>query len=125
MLTGRRVGAAEAYFMGICDRLIPIEADEITDNAAATARDKENLLLAGAKEEALNAAIALAREICEGGPLATRQLIQVLAGDRLMNESDIGSTVENAGYDGVLETRDRNEALQAFKEKRKPLFKGH
>lgn len=126
MLTGRRVGAAEAYFMGICDRLIPVQPEDDTgEGVAANAKEREASLLARARDDVLNAAIALSKEICEGGPVATRQLVQVLAGSRLLHESDVGSAVENEGYDGVIDTHDRNEALRAFKEKRKPVFKGH
>lgn len=112
--------------MGICDRLIHVQPeDDVSEGVAANPKEREMALLTRARTEALNAAISLSREICEGGPVATRQLIQVLAGSRLLHESDVGSAVENEGYDGVIETHDRNEALQAFKEKRKPVFKGH
>jgi len=111
--------------MGICDRLVQVGMDEnIVDGVAVTAKERERQLLSGAKDQVLDAAVNLAREICEGGPIATRQLIQVLAGRRLLQESDIGSAAENEGYEGVIESEDRNEALRAFREKRKPVFKG-
>jgi methylglutaconyl-CoA hydratase len=35
-----------------------------------------------------------------------------------------GLDFERAAYEPLLETEDREEALRAFKEKRKPIFKG-
>lgn len=36
----------------------------------------------------------------------------------------IGLDFERASYEGLLKSRDRLEALEAFKEKRRPVFKG-
>jgi methylglutaconyl-CoA hydratase len=36
----------------------------------------------------------------------------------------IGLDFERAAYEPLLQTKDREEALQAFKDKRKPVFKG-
>lgn len=36
----------------------------------------------------------------------------------------LGLDFERAAYEPLLETKDREEALRAFKEKRKPVFKG-
>jgi methylglutaconyl-CoA hydratase len=35
-----------------------------------------------------------------------------------------GLDFERAAYEPLLQTKDREEALQAFREKRKPVFKG-
>jgi methylglutaconyl-CoA hydratase len=103
MLTGRRVGGAEAYFLGLCDRLVEIG-------------DEEGMKEGVARQRVLEAAVQLAREICEGGPRALSAVIESVGG---------GEEVENAGYDKVVSTKDRNEALRAFAEKRKPVFVGH
>lgn len=102
ILTGRRVGAGEAYFMGLCDRLV-----EIPDGKLDTAR-----------ETVLEESIKLAREICDGGPIAVREAL------RAVNGWQRGEQAENEAYDVVVKTEDRNEALLAFKEKRRPVFKG-
>jgi len=119
MLTGRRVGAAEAYFIGLCDRLVEMAPD--VHGAAASAVDGERVLLAEARDRALQGAVLLAREICEGGPVATRMLIEAVLGDEGVGSAE---ERENRAYEGVLGTRDRNEALAAFREKRKPVFRG-
>jgi methylglutaconyl-CoA hydratase len=42
----------------------------------------------------------------------------------LLREPSLGLDFERAAYEPLLETKDREEALRAFKEKRKPVFKG-
>lgn len=105
ILTGRRVMGPEAYFIGLCDRLVQITEDEV--NGAGVARGK-----------VLEQAIVMARDICEGGPIATRAAMQALAAWQE------GEASENRAYDMVLPTQDRMEALKAFGEKRMPVFKG-
>lgn len=102
ILTGRRVSAAEAYFMGIADRLVKIEPGE--------GEMKRGM------EGALKEAIDMAAEICQGGPVAVRAALEAVA---YANDE-----VENKQYARVFVTDDRNEALKAFAEKRKPKFTG-
>lgn len=104
-MTGRRVQGPEAYFIGLCDRLVEITEDE--KDAPGVARGK-----------VFEQALSLARDICEGGPVAIRAAMQAVDGWQL------GEKAENAAYELVLPTEDRIEALKAFGEKRKPVFKG-
>jgi methylglutaconyl-CoA hydratase len=71
-----------------------------------------------ARERVLEESIELARQICEGGPIAIRQALKAV------NEWQLGETAENSAYEGVVRTKDRDEALLAFREKRKPVFEG-
>lgn len=105
ILTGRRVSGPEAYFMGLTDRLVEVNEEEA--KAPGVARGK-----------VLGQAVALANDICEGGPVAIRAALQAVNGWRAGEES------ENKAYEIVLPTADRTEALTAFGEKRKPMFKG-
>ncbi|KAF2466685.1 ClpP/crotonase, partial [Lindgomyces ingoldianus] len=105
ILTGRKVGAPEAYFLGICDRLVEITPEEAQQAGAA-------------RTKVLDEAVKLARDICEGGPIAIKAALKAVEGCAL------GEKAENAAYDVVVKTKDRDEALLAFKEKRKPVFKG-
>lgn len=66
----------------------------------------------------LEEAVRLAREICEGGPIAIGAAMKAIDGCAL------GEKAENAAYEDVVSTADRDEALRAFREKRKPVFKG-
>ncbi|MCJ1381490.1 hypothetical protein MMC17_004601 [Xylographa soralifera] len=102
LLTGRRVGGAEAYFWGLCERLVEVG-------------DEEGMQKGVARERTLQGAVEVARGICEGGPAAVRAVLRAVGR---------GEEVENTEYEVVVGTRDRDEALRAFAEKRKPVFKG-
>ena len=106
ILTGRRVAAPEAYFLGLCDRLIEVSPEEASQEGAA-------------RKKVLDEAVKVARNICEGGPIAIKAALVAVQGCAL------GEKAENAAYDMVVKTKDRDEALVAFREKRKPVFKGH
>lgn len=122
ILTGRRVGAPEAYFLGIADRLVEVllpeksEADAEEAAGADDAAARGNKLLSLARRDVLSESVNLAGAICEGGPVAVRAALQAV---QRPHES-----VENAMYERVVKTEDRDEALAAFGEKRKPVFKG-
>lgn len=105
ILTGRRVSGAEAYFLGLCDRLVEILPEE--EKTEGKARNK-----------VLEVAVQLAKDICEGGPVALREAM------RAVNGWQRGEAAENEAYENILKTEDRLEALKAFAEKRKPVFKG-
>lgn len=105
ILTGRRVGGPEAYFLGLCDRLVEVTPEEAKQEGVA-------------RQRVLEEAVKLAREICEGGPIAIKAALAAVEGCAL------GEKAENAAYELVVKTKDRDEALVAFREKRKPVFKG-
>jgi len=111
ILTGRRVSAAEAYFLGIADRLVGVVPEEGKDG-----EDGKGELMKRAKDEVLKEAVRLAGEICGGGPVAVRSALQAVGYAR--------EEVENQMYERVVGTEDRNEALAAFREKRRPVFTG-
>ena len=77
--------------------------------------DEEGMEKGVARERTLQGAVEVAMGICEGGPAAVRAVLRAVGK---------GEGVENIEYDGVVGTRDRDEALRAFGEKRKPVFKG-
>ncbi|UKZ67185.1 uncharacterized protein TrAtP1_008349 [Trichoderma atroviride] len=107
VLTGRRVAAPEAYFLGIADRLVEVIPEDEREGSD---------ILQIARKSALSEAVRLAQEICEGGPVAIRAGLQAVAWAREEKENEM--------YQRVVNTEDRNEALKAFQEKRKPVFKG-
>lgn len=106
ILTGRRVAAPEAYFLGIADRLVEVIPED----------ERDSNILPIARKTALAEAVRLAQEICDGGPIAIRAALQAVQWARPEKEAEM--------YQRVVNTEDRNEALKAFQEKRKPVFKG-
>ena len=98
IFTARRITAMEAGRMGLVDRVVP----------------------AG---EALETALALAREILPNGPLALRLAKQAMNGGIALNLAS-GLALEQACYAQVISTKDRLEGLAAFREKRPPKFRG-
>lgn len=107
IITGRRVSAPEAYFLGVADRLVEVKEEE---------GEKKEAMLERARRGALSEAVRLATEICEGGPVAVRSALKAVAFAR--------PEMENKMYERIVQTEDRDEALKAFQEKRKPVFKG-
>jgi methylglutaconyl-CoA hydratase len=99
VLTGRRVGAIEAVQIGLANRIVNISEEE-----------EEG------RERTIDAAVEVAQEICTGAPIAIK------VAKRVVTARD--EEAENMGYLEVVGTKDRDEALVAFKEKRRPIFRG-
>jgi enoyl-CoA hydratase/carnithine racemase len=98
ILTGRRLGAREAESMGLVNRV--------------------------AKDGALReAALELAASIAGNGPVAVRAAKAAIDGGTELPQHQ-GLELEAECYARTLPTQDRLEALAAFSEKRKPVFKG-
>lgn len=74
-------------------------------------------------DNATEAAQALAAKICQNGPVAVRMAKRAI--DTSFGKDRVsGLSIEGLCYAQVIPTVDRLEALQAFKEKRKPKFIG-
>lgn len=69
-------------------------------------------------------ALELAEEILPNGPLGIKMVKKAI---NKGIEVDIGTglAIEEACYNQLIPTKDRTEGLQAFKEKRKPIYQGH
>lgn len=98
ILTGRRVGAAEAARIGLCNRVV----DGVSESCSAGGGVDSGTV--GGR--LLTAGVELAREIARGGPVAIRAaLAAVCAGSE---------DAEDAAYEMVLRTQDRVVALKQF-----------
>lgn len=98
ILTARKITAEEAFEYGILNRLVEPEK-----------------LLASCKE--------LAEEISKNAPVAVRQA-KFAINQGLSADMDTGLKIEEKAYELTIPTKDRVEALQAFEEKRRPVFLG-
>ncbi|PSJ86578.1 enoyl-CoA hydratase [Brevibacillus fortis] len=99
ILTARRIQAQEAYQIGFVN---------------AVAKDTEELR---------ELAMGLASEILANAPLAVYQAKSAI--DRGSSvDLQTGLDIETMCYEVIIPTTDRLEALEAFREKRKPVFKG-
>lgn len=98
ILTARKIDAEQAYDFGVVNKVV--ERDQLQ-----------------------NSVIALAEEIMRNGPLA---VIQAKYAINYGSNVDLktGLAIETRAYEAIIPTQDRIEALEAFKEKRPPNFKG-
>ncbi|XDD42584.1 enoyl-CoA hydratase-related protein [Leptospira sp. WS60.C2] len=98
IFSGKKLTSAEALSKGLVSKVVnPLELKE--------------------------SSLALAREISESAPIAVSAAKKAIRqGFQLPMESAL--TWEQLCYSETLTTKDRLEALQAFAEKRKPIFKG-
>lgn len=96
--TARRVSASEALQYGMVEYVVP-------------------------KEEVLKKANRLANEMVENAPLSLIQAKKAI-NEGLEVDVKTGLKIEKMAYDLLLQSKDRIEGLQAFKEKRKPDYKG-
>ncbi|MEB3195874.1 MAG: enoyl-CoA hydratase [Candidatus Sericytochromatia bacterium] len=99
IFTGRRVAAPEALSLGLVERVVP--ADRLLEEARA-----------------------LATQIIEQtGPVAIAQA-KFAINRGLEVDLETGLALEAKAYEVTIPTWDRQEALRAFSEKRKPEFRG-
>ncbi|KAJ0394209.1 hypothetical protein ATCC90586_009839 [Pythium insidiosum] len=90
----------------------------------ATSAEKIGLVdYAVSEGAALDKALELAREILPNGPIGVRMAKEAIA-KGLEVDLATGMAIERACYAQVIPTADRLEGLRAFKEKRKPSYKG-
>lgn len=98
ILTGRPFSAEEAMRWGLVNAVFP--ADRLLEEALATAD-----------------------RIAENAPIATRQAKQAVVRGMQMSLAD-GLAFEIEAYNRIVPTDDRREGIEAFNEKRKPVFRG-
>jgi len=98
ILTGRRLNAAEAFAIGLVQRLAP-------------------------EGRLLEVALAVAEQIAENAPLAVAAAKHAI--DRGLDlDMEAALALELEQYETVLRSEDRLEGLKGFAEKRRPVWKG-
>eukprot|EP00198_Chlamydomonas_reinhardtii_P012449 XP_001701786.1 predicted protein [Chlamydomonas reinhardtii] len=98
IFTGRRVGGEEAQKLMLADHVVP-------------------------DDQVYNRALQLAEQIVRSAPLSLRQA-KAAVNRGLEVDLHTGLAMEEALYAQLLPTRDRQEGLKAFAEKRKPAYTG-
>ncbi len=98
LFTGKTIDAQEAYRIGLANRVVPP---------------------AGLMSEARKLALA----ICQNAPLAVRAVKEAMVRGLSLSLED-GLQLEDDIVNYVMSTRDFEEGITAFKEKRKPKFEG-
>ncbi len=98
IFTGRRVGAEEALRINLVNQVC--KADDLVDEC-----------------------MKMAAMICETGPVAIEQAKYAI-NYGLESAIHTGLAIESNAYWVTIPTEDRTEALAAFREKRKPQFRG-
>ncbi|HKB15293.1 MAG TPA: enoyl-CoA hydratase-related protein, partial [Planctomycetota bacterium] len=94
----RRIPAAEAHRIGLVNEVAP-------------------------EGKALQRAREVASEIAANGPVAVRAAKRAIDGGFELPIEE-GLALEGRCYEETIPTKDRLEALAAFREKRKPVFRG-
>jgi enoyl-CoA hydratase/carnithine racemase len=98
ILTGRRINAAEAFAIGLVQRLAP-------------------------EGRLLEVSLGVAEQIAENAPIAVAAAKHAVdRGVDLQIEAALALELEQ--YEAVLRSEDRLEGLRAFSEKRRPVWKG-
>lgn len=98
IFTGKMIDAQEAYRIGLVSRVVPLDK-----------------LMLTAKE--------LAEAICEGGPVAIRKSKEAMVRGMSLGLEE-GLRFEHSLTPAVVFSRDFEEGIKAFAEKRKPKFEG-
>lgn len=98
IFTGRRVNAEEALQIGLVNAICE-------------------------KDELIPEAMKMAAMICETGPIAIEQAKYAI-NYGLETDLHTGLSIESNAYWVTIPTEDRLEGLAAFREKRKPVYKG-
>ncbi len=99
VLLGTRLGAPEALAIGLVNRVAPAGTPVVDD------------------------ALTWLSPVIEGAPIAQRAALAALRAARDIPLHE-GLELERRLYEDCLASEDRREALRAFAEKRKPVFRG-
>jgi enoyl-CoA hydratase/carnithine racemase len=98
IFTGRRVDAREAFEIGLVNQVSPAE-------------------------KLIDVSMEMAAMICQAGPIAIAQAKYAI-NYGLEVDLHSGLAIESNAYWVTIPTEDRTEGLTAFREKRKPVYKG-
>lgn len=99
LLLGRRISAQEALRFGLINRVVP-------------------------KGKALEEALKIAHELCENAPLSIKAITRALREIQEDVPEELAMKKQDELGWPIFATEDSKEGMRAFKEKRKPIYKG-
>jgi E-phenylitaconyl-CoA hydratase len=95
---GKLFDAQEAFRIGLINKIVPLE-------------------------QLMPTSLEWAKAICENGPLGVRKSKEAMFKGSAMSLNE-GIKLEHALFETIQQTEDFQEGIKAFKEKRKPNYKG-
>ena len=98
LLLGERISARRAYEIGFLNRIVP-------------------------REQVMKVAVEIAEIICANGPLAVRRGKEIFYKSRMASRKEIAEMTWKF-QEEVLKSEDSTEAMKAYSDKRKPMYKG-
>lgn len=98
LITGDRINAKRAYEIFLINKVV-------------------------LREKLLDEAISLAERLCENAPLAVRGIKEMLCKNRLLRQNEINDLFESI-KNRIRGSKDYEEGIKAFMEKRKPIWQG-
>lgn len=118
ILSGRRIQAAEALSIGLCNSVVDTDT-QLGESRPHQSPPSESCaqLPKTARTCTMEGAINFAQEICSGAPLATKAAWEALS-------NSPSAAREASLYGSLLKTDDRLEGLASFLEKRRATFVG-
>ena len=118
VLSGRGVCASEAKEIGLLDVETGGENKKEREGAGLRADDDSQ-----EDDQVMMEALSVARQISSSAPLALRAIKLAI---NLGSETELSTAlkIEEACYESIKHSRDRDEGFHAFAEKRHPDFKG-
>ena len=117
--TARKIDAKTAYDYGIVQYVTGKGQGQ--GSGSGESEDKGDRSTSSSADEM---AMHLAREMAQNGPIALRAAKRSINQGMECASLKEAMQIEKTCYQQVLETEDRLEGLAAFKEKRKPNYKG-
>jgi methylglutaconyl-CoA hydratase len=99
IFSAKAISASDALSIGLVEEIVP-------------------------KEELLHYAIDVAKSIAKNGPIALRQA-KMAINQGMQTDLSTALEIEHLCYKETIKTNDRLEGLEAFKEKRTPVYHGN